>query len=101
MNAYKRLHYSPFDYLIVLAGLFCILMGAYFFNSSFTDSKFRTGERFGTVNEGEGTRKLSNSLQWFEVNKNNPLYYGDVIFANNGKDIKISLLDQDLSLIHI
>ncbi len=101
VNTYKRLQYSPFDWLIILVGIFCILAGAYLFNNvSFMSSDFRETETFGYVSTGAGTRKLGNSLQWFDVDKKSELYYGDVIFANENKDIEIELKeDKDSKFI--
>ena len=100
MNAYKRLHYSPFDFLIILSGIACILTGVYYFNLPETQSGInKATELFGTIKDGAGTRKLNNSLQWFEIAKDNPLFYGDVIFANDDKDIEIELVDKESSLI--
>lgn len=100
MSAYKRLQYSPFDILIILSGITCIFLGIYFFNNSTSQlGNFRESERFGTVKEGNGTRKLNNSLQWFELSQNNPLYYGDVIFANENKDIEIESMDKESTLV--
>lgn len=100
MDGYKRLHYSPFDILVMLSGIICIILGTYFFVSPTDQSgQFRDFETFGIIKDGVGTRKLNNSLQWFEINKNYPLYYGDVIFANNSKDIEIELADKESSLV--
>lgn len=96
MSAYKRLQYSPFDISIIIVGLICITAGVHFFNNEpFQSGDFRETETFGYISEGAGTRKLGNSLQWFEVNKKTELFYGDVIFANEKKDIEIELLDKE------
>ena len=93
MDTYKRSHYSPFDLMIVLSGIIFITVGLYFFFfNEFTSDEFRDTEVFGSIVEGTGSRKLGNSLQWFDVDKKTELYYGDMIFANNSKDIVVSLL---------
>jgi hypothetical protein len=99
MSAYKRLQYSPFDILIILMGLGCIALGTHYFNNQpFESGEFRETETFGFISAGNGTRKVGNSLQWFDVDKKTELYYGDVIFANENKDIQIELLDKESSL---
>ena len=100
LNSYKRLHYSPFDLGIILVGLFCICIGFVYLNSSPNESgNFRDSERFGHIKNGGGSRKLGSSLQWFDVTKKSTLFYGDVIFANESKDIEIELFkDKDSKL---
>ena len=99
MSAYKRLQYSPFDILIILMGLGCIVLGTHYFNNQpFESGEFRETETFGFISSGNGTRKVGNSLQWFDVDKKTELYYGDVIFANESKDIQIELLDKESTL---
>jgi hypothetical protein len=96
MSTYKRLQYSPFDIFIIIVGLSCIVLGIHFFNNQpFESDDFREVETFGFISKGNGTRKLGNSLQWFDVNKKSELYYGDVIFANESRDIDIELLDKE------
>lgn len=100
MSAYKRLHYSPFDILIIISGIACIVLGAYFFQNSGSQlSLSGEKEQFGIVKDGSGTRKLKDSLQWYEVGIENQLFYGDVIFANESKDIEVELLDKESKLV--
>jgi len=100
MSAYKRLHYSLFDILIILSGISCIVVGAMWFQKAGDTISFSIEqEQFGTISTGDGTRKLNNSLQWFQVSKSNDLFYGDVIFANENKDIEVELLDKQSKLV--
>lgn len=100
MSAYKRLHYSPFDFLIIISGVLCIAYGAFLFNNTgHLSDQLRESERFGTIIDGQGTRKLNNSLQWFDVEKNNSLFYGDVIFANEDQPIEIGILNEESNLV--
>lgn len=100
MIGFKRLQYSPFDILVALSGIACVALGIYFISGSFEQTgQSKKSERFGVVKRGEGTRKLNNSLKWSDLARSNPLYYGDVIFANGDKDIEIELLDKSSKLV--
>lgn len=100
-NTYKRLQYSPFDLAIIMAGVLCIISGVYYFNKPLEEGgNFRNTEKFGSIKEGNGSRKLGSSLQWFNVGQRTDLFYGDVIFANEDRDITIALAeDKDANLV--
>ena len=95
----KWLQNSLSDVAVVLSGIVCIIVGSVYFNSSSNIDAFRNVETFGTISVGSGSRKLGNSLQWFNVNRSEDLYYGDMIFANEQKEIEIDLLDGSSKMV--
>lgn len=100
MSTIKRFHFFSFDLLIIIVGLFFILLGGFLFVQPGIDTtNVQELEPFGLVKVGAGTRKLGNSLQWFDVNQTSQLYYGDSIFANEKKDIEIELEDKVSKLV--
>ena len=91
MNAYKRIQISPIDFLIVLVGLIFVGLGSYVLSLDIGIESLSNAEKFGVVSSGNGTRKFDSSLQFFDINQNADLYYGDVIFANEDKAIDIAI----------
>ena len=82
---------NKLDYFIIFLALLCIIIGGIY---TFHHEKMvapRDTILIGHVQEGQGSRKLASSLQWFSITKGEKVYYGDKVFSNENKDLIVQI----------